>query len=75
MTKTICIHDKKVTLEEAQAAVDGYVERVRIKGGVMLVNEDGIAKHLEYNPVASTLAHGPILGDVLVLMGKARHGW
>lgn len=59
---------EKITLKEAQAAVGGYVERVKLpKRRWMLVNEEGIPKRLKPNPKASELAGQTLLGDVVIL--------
>jgi hypothetical protein len=55
------------TLDEMQKLVGGFVEPVRLPDGrMMLVDEDGISKNSEVNMVASHLAGGRILGDVIV---------
>ena len=44
------------TLKEAQNLVGGYVERIGLKNGdVMLVNEEGLLSNLEVNSEASGL--------------------
>jgi hypothetical protein len=37
----------------------------------MLVNEEGLLKELPYNPIASQLAGYTIVGNAIVLEGKA----
>jgi len=61
--------DHRPTLEEAQKVVGGYVERVKILGGVVFVNEDGFALHLSDNLYASSLVRQHIVGDAVVLKG------
>lgn len=63
---------KKPTLAEMQAIVGGFIERVRIPGGEMWVNEDGLAMKLSINLSASQLAGQRILGNVLVCLRKKR---
>jgi len=66
------------TLGEMQAAVGGYIERIHllsiVKGMpepcIMLVNEDGLLKHLIANQNASALARMPIVGDVIVMPAR-----
>lgn len=58
---------KTLTLEEMQAAVGGYIERVTIRGGEVYVDEDGIAKGLPLNLKASQMAGMDLLGNALVL--------
>jgi uncharacterized protein DUF3846 len=58
----------KFRLEELQEMVGGYVERLRLPDGfVMIVNEDGIPMGLPPNEVASQMARTNIVGDVVVL--------
>lgn len=68
--------DHKPTLEEAQRLVGGYVELLLIENGEaqMLVNEDGLSKHLPRNMGASALARRTIVGDVVVLRGDTCWG-
>ena len=71
-TKTTFMEAEPPTLEEAQAIVGGYVEIVYLPdGSQMLVDEDGISKGLEVNYSASMRAGPAILGDVLILTGRA----
>lgn len=72
------------TLEEAQAAVDGYVELVRpippfdraCHGSVKLVvNEEGLLKDMPLNQIASMLAGKPIVGPVLICAQSAEGDW
>ena len=59
---------KKLTLEEMQAAVGGYIERVVIpKVGEMYVDEEGLLKGKPINQMASLIAGMPIVGDVLIV--------
>lgn len=56
------------TLEEWQAAIGGgYLEAVYLDDKVMFVDEEGRLKDLPYNLLASGLAQGDIVGDVLVM--------
>lgn len=56
------------TLKEAQNLVGGYVERIGLKNGdVMLVNEEGLISNLEVNSEASNLVGMPIVGNVVVV--------
>lgn len=61
---------KKFTLEELQRGVGGgYVERVKIPGGVMYVDEDGKIKGQPINMRASQLYGDAIAGQALVVEG------
>jgi hypothetical protein len=69
---------KKFTLEELQAFVGGYIERVQLKAGhghaTMYANEDGKGKDLPYNAHASAMAalfEGDyVCGTVIVVRKK-----
>jgi hypothetical protein len=72
------------TLEEAQAAVGGYVELVRplppvdqaFGGSVkLIVNEEGRLNDMPLNPVASMLAGQPIVGSVLICAQNDGGDW
>lgn len=73
------ISDRKVSLEEAQEIVGGYVEIVPVYydgfRAVMLVNEEGRLMGLLPNKQASEIAEQSIVGNVLLLTGKAKKGW
>lgn len=68
--------DQPPSLADAQRLVGGYVQRVFLKDGrPMLVDEEGLLKQLPKNEVASELFGATIVGNVLVLEGKAKAGW
>lgn len=53
------------TLEALQAAVDGYIETVKLATDLTLVcNEEGIVRGLPYNGMVLNL---PIYGDFLIV--------
>jgi hypothetical protein len=60
---------EKFSLEELQSAVGGYIEVAPFnqQGKVLLVNEEGLLMQLPVNPLATTLAGYPIVGDALLL--------
>lgn len=64
--------DYKPTLGQAQKLVGGYVEPIKTKQGLMLVDEDGLSKQLPPNQEASIIAGKPIVGDVILLVGRNR---
>ena len=75
---------RRVSLQEAQEYIGGYVEVVRYplqqtgrraEQGVMLVDEDGGPKGLSPNPVASQMAGLNIVGKVISLTPSAAEGW
>jgi len=58
----------RFTLAELQKMVGGYVERVQLpKGMVVLANEDGIPMGLPLNETASRMVGMQLLGDVVIL--------
>lgn len=66
----------KLTLEQAQFFVDGYVEALHFEHeGVRaqaLFNEEGLMKGMEPNITASTIVGRPLVGPVIILTGKKR---
>lgn len=60
--------DAKLTFEEVQKTVGGYIEIVKIPGDrrVLAVNEDGRMKQLAVNENASALAGQTIVGTAVV---------
>jgi len=66
------IGDGEITLAVAQEAVDGFIEVVKLGDGedVLLVNEDGLARNLPLNAVATKLAGQIVVGNVI----KANRG-
>lgn len=58
---------KKLTLEQMQEMVGGYIEIVPSlkEGHVLIVNEEGLLQNLPLNPAASELAGRPIVGVAL----------
>lgn len=70
-TKTIT--DKKLTLEEMQEFVGGLIELVYLKNGDhLIINEEGLLLQLPQNQEASMIAEQMIVGNALILKGKAR---
>jgi hypothetical protein len=58
------------TLEELQAAVEGYIEVVPglfSAGHIGLANEEGLLQGLEYNQTASELFQRELVGTVAVI--------
>lgn len=57
------------SLEALQAAVDGYIETVRLVPGraVMIVNEEGLLRDMPLNTVASAAAGARIVGPAIVV--------
>jgi hypothetical protein len=73
ITETKTIIDKKLTLEEMQEFVGGLIELVYLKNGDhLIINEEGILLELPQNHEASEIAGQIILGNALILKGKAR---
>ena len=65
------ISDKPPTLKEAQEYVGGLVQIVYIGKHQLLVNEEGLLLNLPYNHVASTFSGDYIVGNAMLLKGKA----
>ena len=64
------------TLEEAQSLVEGYVEKIALENGdVLLVNEEGRLENLEVNAEASKLVGVPIVGNAVVIKNKIVKNW
>lgn len=62
---------KPFKLEELQGYVGGYIESVYLDNGtIMLVNEEGMLRHLDPNPRAALIAKQRIVGDVLIVDNK-----
>jgi len=75
ITKVTTVVDECVTLEQAQEIVGGYVEMVLLNNGdQMLVDEEGLLKSKQSNPIATIIAKRHIVGNVIILSGKARWG-
>lgn len=62
------------SLEDVQAIIDGYAEIINLlaSGNQMLVNDNGKMLLLEFNAEASIIAGKDIVGNVVILQGKAR---
>lgn len=58
------------TFKACQEAVKGYVEVIHVADGVVLVNEDGLMRQMEKNPVASLLVGGRTVVGHAVLVPK-----
>ncbi len=56
-------------LVEAQQIVGGYVQFVKVVGGTLVVNEEGLLLALSWNRKASNLAGDVIVGTVILLRG------
>jgi hypothetical protein len=61
----------ELTLEQMQKAVGGFIELVYLPDKkIMVVDEEGLLKEKEINQIASSIAHGVIVGDVLIISEK-----
>ena len=70
MLKKIENKNDNPTLSDAQKFVGGYVELVRLKDGILIVNEEGKIKQLDYNEPASKL-YAESYGDLDIKFGPA----
>lgn len=65
--------DKPCTIKMAQELVDGYVEMFTLDDGrQMIMNEEGRLKGMPLNMEASDIAQRHIVGNVVILSGKAK---
>lgn len=66
-------NDYKLTLEDLQRAVGGYIETVGVTGDfagrkiLLIVNEEGVIRSLEFNAHATSLVDYPIFGNCVVV--------
>lgn len=77
MAKIITLkkRSERPTLDRAQALVagGGLVELVELRdGSQLIVDEEGLLKGKDVNPIASLLAQTLIVGEALHLQGQAR---
>ena len=63
---------ERPSLEELQKIVGGMIELVRVKGGQLWVNEEGLLLSLPLNLQASRIANGYIVGPALLCLRKVR---
>ena len=70
MLKKIENKNDNPTLSDAQKFVGGYVELVKLKDGILIVNEEGKIKQLDYNEPASKL-YAESYGDLDIIFGPA----
>lgn len=63
---------EKPSLERLQEIVGGYIEALRLKGGMFLVvNEEGLIRRLPVNRKASVIyGRGTIVGDAVICTRK-----
>ena len=72
MPYLLVMDDKEPTLAELQGLVGGHIEVVYLEGNKQLiVNEEGLLLGLEPNEPASMLAGTLIVGNAVMLEGKA----
>ena len=58
---------KYFSLKELQDYVDGYIEIVRLPiSRILIINEEGLLRHLPNNRIASMLAGAEIVGNVVL---------
>tara|TARA_Y100000361_G_C10924262_1_gene220524 strand:- start:87 stop:359 length:273 start_codon:yes stop_codon:yes gene_type:complete len=78
--KTIHKEDEKLTLEQLQKLVGGYIQIIPLANKKqMIINEEGKLMDLPYNQTATDLMKETyegttdwIAGDAIILTGKAR---
>lgn len=74
MTKVVRVSDKKMSLEDVQKMVGGYIQEVHVSGSddQHYVNEEGLLYDLLPNPEGSRIVGQPIVGDLVILSGIAK---
>jgi hypothetical protein len=65
--------EKKPSLEQAQKMIGGSIELIDLSDGdQMLVDEEFLLKGLDINGMATIVANQRILGNAIILQGKAK---
>ena len=83
MPNIIQVSDRELKLEDVQSMVGGLIELVYPKNGTpammgipddaqYIVNEEGLLKGLKVNPIGSEIVGQPIVGNLVILTGKAK---
>ena len=84
MPSIIQVSDRELKLEDVQAMVGGgLIELVYPTNGTpammgidddaqYIVNEEGLLKGLKVNPIGSEIVGQPIVGNLVILTGKAK---
>ena len=83
MTSIIQVSARELKLEDVQSMVGGLIELVYPKNGTpammgipddaqYIVNEEGLLKGLKVNPIGSEIVGQPIVGNLVILTGKAK---
>jgi len=84
MTSIIQVSDRELKLEDVQDMVGGgLIELVYPRNGTpammgidddaqYVVNEEGLLKGFKVNPIGSEIVGQPIVGNLVILTGKAK---
>ena len=83
MPNIIQVSDRELKLEDVQSMVGGLIELVYPTNGTpammgidddaqYIVNEEGLLKGLKVNPIGSEIVGQPIVGNLVILTGKAK---
>ena len=65
--------DNTISLKKAQKLVGGYIQMITLENkDQMLIDEEGLIRCKPLNMEASELAQRHIVGNVVLLVGKAR---
>lgn len=67
ITGTVELIDIENDLHALQEAVGGYIETVTLRGGVMIVDEEGLLKEYPHNDLASLIIGCHIYGTALIV--------
>ena len=74
MTDVVRVSDKKMSLEDVQKIVGGYIQEIHVSGSddQHYVNEEGLLYDLPHNPEGSKIVGQPFVGTLAILSGIAK---
>lgn len=74
MSDVVRVSDKKMSLEDVQKIVGGYIQEIHVSGSddQHYVNEEGLLYDLPHNPEGSKIVGQPIVGTLAILSGIAK---
>jgi len=75
ITKIVSDKKEKISLDEAQKIVGGYVQLLSLPNGKLLVDEEGLLKNLPINAEASMLANQRIVGNAIFFAKGCGRNW
>ena len=74
MSDVVRVSDKKMSLEDVQKIVGGYIQEIHVSGSddQHYVNEEGLLYDLPHNPEGAKIVGQPIVGTLAILSGIAK---